>query len=58
MTHEEFWDLYDSNQITVKIFDGDLDGEHKSVEAFELGAIITVCPEKVATSRSLKGEQT
>lgn len=35
MTHEEFWDLYDNNQITVKVFDGELDGEHKSVEAFE-----------------------
>lgn len=35
MTHEEFWELYDSGKITVKIWAGIVDETEKSVEAFE-----------------------
>ena len=37
MTHEKFWELYDSNQITVKVFQGTDQEEQTTtdVEAFE-----------------------
>ena len=35
MTHEEFNRLYDNNEITIKIWEGIVENEEKSIEAFE-----------------------
>jgi len=35
MTHDKFWDLYNNGEIQVKVWDGEIDGVQKSVEAFE-----------------------
>lgn len=35
MTNEKFWELYDNGEITVKIWNGTVDGSEKTIEAFE-----------------------
>lgn len=37
MTHDEFWELYDGGIIQVKVWAGIVDGEEKTIEAFEHG---------------------
>ena len=37
MTHDEFWRLYDSGEISVKVYSGKVGDTEKSVEAFEYG---------------------
>ena len=37
MTHDDFWDLYDSGKISVKVYSGVVDGVEKEIEAFEFG---------------------
>lgn len=37
MTHEQYWELYDNGEISVKIWDGIVNEVHKTVEAFEYG---------------------